>query len=220
MLIHAPRVIGAIVKGWIRRSKILYNDKNNIDWNIIGMNHTNPYISYGRAGLFDVDQFMHMNNASYLAHAEYARWEAMAMNGIMSSMIQDNVIFVVGNTSVRFRREIKPIFRQFEIHSYVAALDERTMWIYHTFRYPEGGKDPGRVRAQVICQGHAIQNKTVLDPRIYFRDNVGIDANIVDELSQGAKVEAMADLLLKFQYMDDAFKVVASQDDDELEKKR
>ena len=94
------------------------------------------------------------------------------------------VNFMVGGSAIRYRREIRPVFRQFEVHTFVARLDERHFWIYHTFRYPPGGKDPGRIRCAMVCQGLAVQGRTVLDPRKYLIENVGMDAETVEQMSQ------------------------------------
>lgn len=183
-----------------------------------GIGSENPYISVGRAGLFDTDYLMHMNNAAYLSHAEYARWEMCAYNGLLSNMYKNNVNFMVGGTAVRFRKEIAPIFRKFEVHSFVARLDERYMWIYHVFRYPPGGKDPGRIRAQAVCQGIAIQGRTVLDPRMYLRDMVGINADAIDALSKTShdnetEKDVFAVLMDKYAELEVAFKAATALDD-------
>ncbi|CAB9499695.1 Protein THEM6 [Seminavis robusta] len=173
-----------------------------------------------RAGLFDCDYMLHLNNAAYLTHSEYARWELCAYNGLMESMYKDKVNFVVGGTAIRYRREIRPVFRQFEVHTFVAHVDERHFWIYHTFRYPPGGSDPGRIRCQMVCQGLAIQGRTVMDPRKYLVENVGIDAELIDELLQAESSNTtMHDLMDKYLAMDEKFKEASAKDDEWIAKK-
>ena len=43
-----------------------------------GGGYSNPHIYESKCGIFDIDIFGHMNNAAYLNHAEYARWELTA----------------------------------------------------------------------------------------------------------------------------------------------
>ena len=223
-IIHTPRTFIAVGKGLARRQSA------GASASLGGMGAEHPYVSTGRAGLFDTDYLMHMNNAAYLSHAEYARWELCAYNGLLSSMFHDGVNFMVGGTAIRFRREVAPIFRKFEVHSFVAHLDERHLWIYHAFRYPPGGKDPGRIRAHAVCQGLAIQGRTVLDPRMYLKDMVGIDADAVDAMSSpldssgstggGSHEDVYAELMEKYSDMETVFKKATAMDDEELAKKK
>lgn len=215
MLIHTPRTIHAIGKGLARRRTNLGQA------HIGGIGTNNPYVSYNRVGIFDCDYLMHMNNAAYLSHAEYARWELCAYNGLMESMYKDNVHFVVGGTMVRFRREIRPVFRAFQVHTVLARVDERCLWMFHTFRYAPGGKDPGRIRAQVLCQGMAIQDRKVIDPRVYLKESVGLDAEIVDSISAegGSGDTTMEELMDKYGELEDYFRKTAAEDDEALSKK-
>lgn len=203
-LVHTPRTLFYVAKGLVRRQK-------GADPNGFGAN--SPFVTTGRAGLFDCDYLLHLNNAAYLSYAEYARWEMCAYNGLLKAMARDQMAFVVGGTVVRYRKEIRPLFRKFEVHSYVAHLDQRNLWIYHTFRYPPGGDDPGRIRAQVLCQGLAIQGRNVLDPRKYLKENVGIDADLIDELSQETEENTLTSVMEKYSSMEDSFKEAATEDD-------
>jgi acyl-CoA thioesterase FadM len=185
-----------------------------------GIGKENPFVSTGRAGMFDTDYLLHLNNAAYLSHAEYARWELCAYNGLMESMFKNKINFVVGGTAVRFRQEIG-FMRKFEVHTFLAKLDERHLWLYHTFRYPPSGKDPGRIKAQVVCQGIAIQGRNVIDPRIFLKEKVGIDAHIVDELSVDSPADqseeaVMAHLMDSYLDLEGAFKDATAMDDEKL----
>jgi hypothetical protein len=126
---------------------------------------------------------------------------------------------MVGGCAIRFRKEIKPPGRRLDVHSFVARLDERHLWIYHTFRYPPGGQDPGRIRAHMVCQGLALQGRTVLDPRKYLIEKVGIDAELVESLSQESSNTTMSDLMHQYMEMEVKFKEAASQDDEKLAEK-
>eukprot|EP00977_Amphora_coffeiformis_P020479 scaffold8300_cov171-Amphora_coffeaeformis.AAC.4 len=134
-------------------------------------------------------------------------------------MLRDKVNFLVGGNTVRYRREVRPLWRKFEIHSHVAHLDERHFWIYHAFRYPSDGKDPGRIRAQVLCQGLAVQNGQVLDPRKYLVDKIGFDADRVEALGGSGPEhpsDTMEELMEKFMAMEKVLKKAATEDDESL----
>lgn len=213
-LVHTPRTLFSIGKGLARR-----RTAGEAASSLGGIGEHNPFVSTGRAGLFDTDYLLHMNNAAYLSHAEYARWELCAYNGLLHSMYHHGVNFMVSGTAIRFRKEVKPILRKFEVHSFVAHVDERHLWIYHAFRYPPGGNDPGRVRAHAVCQGLAVQGRTVLDPRMYLKDMVGIDADAIDAISSGGSNEAndqdiFGELIDRYSSMEEVFKAAATKDDE------
>lgn len=148
----------------------------------------------------------------YLVHAELARWELTAYNGLLSTMYKHNVHFFVAGSCIRYRREIRPLFRKFQIDSYVAGLDERNIWISHKFRYPVPGQD--RVRAQILVQGVAVKDKKVLDPRTFFKEQVGVDADIVDRLTLPNVGEAtMEEMLERYVGLEEAMKKDANLDD-------
>lgn len=120
MIIHSPRVIVSIAKGLRSRSP---------DSKFVGFLPGNPHIYTARAGLFDVDYLGHMNNASSLTHAEYARWEMTAANGALEAMYKTNTHFMVASSAIRFRRQVRPIFRKFEVQSVLGGIDNRHFWM-------------------------------------------------------------------------------------------
>ena len=142
-IIHIPRVMAAIARGQYRRRRLsqklqLHDDNSNNanttaarnqDFVGSGFGLSNPHVYAGRCGIFDVDIFGHMNNASYLSHAEYARWDCTAYNGLMETMLSTRTMFIVASSSIKYRREIKPIFKKFDIHTYIAGLDPRNIWM-------------------------------------------------------------------------------------------
>jgi acyl-CoA thioesterase FadM len=81
-------------------------------------------------GVFDVDYLGHMNNAAFLSHAEYARWEMTAANGLVQAMYKTNTHYMVSSVSCRYRAEVRPLFRKFEVQSMVGGMDEKNIWMY------------------------------------------------------------------------------------------
>ncbi len=115
-IVHTPRVLATLAKSMFQSSNKL-----------IGI--TEPHKYYGRAGLFDVDYLGHLNNAAYLSHAEYARWSMSATNGWLEAGIKHNSHYVLTSASCRYRAEIRPVFRKFEIQTIVAGIDEKNLWM-------------------------------------------------------------------------------------------
>lgn len=121
-LVHTPRVFASIAKGMMRQSNV--KDKSSR----IGIGLKEPHKYYARAGVLDY-ALGHLNNAAYFSHAEYARWEMGAVNGWMQAMMQDKSIYFVTAQSCRYRAEIRPFFREFEVQSIVSGMDDKNIWL-------------------------------------------------------------------------------------------
>jgi acyl-CoA thioesterase FadM len=117
-IVHTPRVIASVAKGLLRKSPN----------KLVGLGPDNPHIYHARVGLFDVDYLGHLNNAAYLSHAEYARWEFVAENGLVQTMFKHNTHFLVAGLAIRYRREVRPLFRKFEVQTYFAGINERHIY--------------------------------------------------------------------------------------------
>ena len=209
-LVHTPRVIFTIAKGLLTGPGKLSGTKAHP---IVGVGE-NIHSYYARAGVFDVDYLGHLNNAAYLAHAEMARWEMTAQNGILGIMARDGANFLVASTAVRFRREIRPLFRKFQIDSSLVAMDERYLWMVQNFRYPIEGRN--RVRAQVVVQGVVTRwkQKGVVNPQEFFRDTCGFDSDLVDSLSYPRLAnETTSHLLDSYSSLDKSYREAAAWDD-------
>lgn len=192
--------------GLIRRAL-----KNNDGWNLgHGIGPQNQHIYKARAGLWDVDYIGHMNNAAFLSHAEYARWEMAAESGMLRKMASDNILFIVSANFVRYRREIRPLFQSFQVETTVSALDIRHMWFFHNFRYA----NDDRIRAQVVVQGVVMQRGQVLTPSDFLTHDCGHDPDLIQSLvwPDGENV-VHADLLKSYRSLDDALRTVAAEDD-------
>ena len=44
-------------------------------------------------------------------------------------MYKTNTFFIVTSQSIKYRREITPLFRKFQIHSYIGHLDSTNIWM-------------------------------------------------------------------------------------------
>lgn len=158
--------------------------------------------------------------AAYLTHAELARWEMTALNGMLSAMYQNNVNYLVVGTTVRYRKEIRPIFRKFQIDTCVCGIDKRNMWISHKFRLPSSDKNsnsgPSRVMAQLIVQGVAVKGRNVIEPGPFLKDKVGVDADLIDRLTlpHVCESQAVEEMLERYVALEESLKKVAAEDDE------
>ncbi|KAK1740815.1 hypothetical protein QTG54_008910 [Skeletonema marinoi] len=90
-IIHIPRTVAASLRGVVKRKLSPLSDK---DISLVGTIDV-PHIYTSRAGIFDVDLMGHMNNASYLNHAELARWEWSAFGGSLAQAFKTRSFFIV-----------------------------------------------------------------------------------------------------------------------------
>jgi hypothetical protein len=150
--------------------------------------------------------FGHMNNASYLTHAELARWEMLAYSGLLRRAAPASTHLVVAGTAVRYRREIRPFLCPFEVESFFAGVDGRHLWAIHNFRRRRraGGHGPSkndsaaaggdndssaaasadgqeRIRAQVIVPCVWVRKGKAIDPASFLLE-AGVDDATVESL--------------------------------------
>lgn len=248
-ILHTPRTIAAIGRGMLKRRRALAaaaaavattgtDTPTNLPFSGIaprrGSNndearHTditnNAHVYKSNLNVFfDADYLGHMNNASYLTHAEYARWEWTAENGTLQTMYDKGMHFVVTNTAVRFRREISLRERAFEIHTNLHAIDDRHLWMHHAFRSPTTKDDKiGRIMAQVWVQAVAVQNRKVVLPSTLL-ETIGVSDEVIDSLlwkeddnDNDSEVGPDSKSFLKnFKDLDVAFRKEAAADDERL----
>lgn len=199
-LVHMPRVVASIAKGMYRgRQK-----------GISGF-HQETHVYTGRVGAFDIDYLGHLNNAAYLNHAEYARWEWVAETGILKACFEKKTEFISASTLVRYRREIKPLFRKFEVHTCLCNVNDRTYSIYQTFRYPGTG-GVNKIRAQVLLNGVVRRGREIINPRQFLISEVGASAEDLDSLGDG-DILAVDDVFVKNSELEELLKESAAADD-------
>lgn len=199
-LVHMPRVLTSIVKG-------LYRGRRKGPGGFVS---DTPHTYIGHVGLFDVDYLGHMNNASYLNHAEYARWEWTAETGMLKTFFEKKTEFIVTSATVRYRREMKPLFRKFQVQTSLCGVNDRSFSIYQAFRYPgKGGVH--KVRAQVLISGVVRRGRTLINPKEFLIEEGGVDPENVDALSKGDA--CMDEVFLKASELDELLKESAAADD-------
>jgi len=247
-ILHTPRTIAAIARGLYKRRQRL---SAAVDSAVVPTNeetflglgghndrhHKNAHVYKSRLNiLWDSDYLGHMNNAAYLTHAEYARWEWTVENGALSKLYNQGMHFMVTHTAVRFRKEIAP-FRTFEIHTSLRAIDDRHLWMQQVFRSKSSSSSSsssdknekkknhdGRILAQVLVQAVAVKNRKVLPPSAML-EAIGVSEDVVDSLrwnseegersKDGDDDDGMA-FIQRFKEMDEAFREEAASDDERL----
>ena len=115
-------------------------------------------------------QFLHMNNAAYLQHAELARWEHGIATGFMRHASRERLIFLVASNAIRYRRELKPLQR-FEVHTSIIAADERSMWMWQRFHPARSSSDEAQERAAAgsLCRAVLKRGSDVVSPLLVMQ---------------------------------------------------
>ena len=204
VLLTTPRTLYSITKGLLKRRGGAEAAA------LLGIGADNPHVYTARTGLLDVDYLGHMNNAMYLSHAELARWEWTAHNGLLAAVSKNKLHFLVKGSCIRYRQEIRPVFRKFQVDSCLAGLDDKNLWISQKFRY----SSDDRVRAQVVVQAVALKGREVLDPRVFLKEMVGLDSDLVDSLSLPNMPNATVENMLeRYAALEEAMRADATEDD-------
>jgi len=151
----------------------------------VGVDRGNPHLYTARAGLFDVDYLGHMNNAAYLTHGELARWEMCVANGIMDQFLQHRIAPVVTSAVVRYRREVKPLFRKFQINTTILSITPQSLLLRQDFRhYKNNNKKDDKLRTQLLIQNTLVDTKTgsIVNPIEFLVDTCAADPTVIDQL--------------------------------------
>eukprot|EP01084_Bolivina_argentea_P189018 325191_1 len=93
-------------------------------------------IYYSRVHLYDIDFWLHMNNAAYLRHAELARVDYFIRSKIWNQLQKHNYAIAFVALNIRYRRELT-VFKKFEIQTRPIFWDELHLIIEQRFLDPK-----------------------------------------------------------------------------------
>ena len=173
-----PRIAAALVRGYMGQH----------NWSTGMCFGNNPHIYNGKAGLLDIDMLQHMNNASYFTHVELARWELFAQSGLIPWIMSKKAGSIIASANIRYRREVKA-FQSFEVHTCIAATDEKSIFISQNFHSTGGGE----LLAQYITRT-IIRGPTIIHP-LEFLIAAKADDKIIKQISSS---EAHNDVIKAF----------------------
>lgn len=95
-------------------------------------NPTQTFVLRFRTWPHDLDFNLHMNNGRYLTIMDIGRLDLMLRLGLFGKILWNWWMPVIGTAFVHFRKSLGPI-RSFELHTKVAAWDEKWFYIEQTF---------------------------------------------------------------------------------------
>ena len=172
------------------------------------------------AHIFDVDLMFHMNYASYLTHAELARWEYSAFNGTLASSFRDRSFFIVTASMIRFRREVPPL-KRFDIETRLLGIDDKNLWVYQTF-HNNNGNERGKVLAQVLTQAAIAKGGKVINPRSWVEQNFPAAKDELDDLSIGYSKDGVDSIfdekVMQFTHLEQVLRQSAASYDEKVVK--
>lgn len=85
-----------------------------------------------RVNIFDIDVYMHVNNASYLRLCEYARWSWAIGTGLADKWRKKQTSPVVTLTSIRYKRQLR-LFAKYVIRSKIIHITEKSFYMTQKF---------------------------------------------------------------------------------------
>eukprot|EP00550_Attheya_septentrionalis_P000383 CAMPEP_0198293140 /NCGR_PEP_ID=MMETSP1449-20131203/15806_1 /TAXON_ID=420275 /ORGANISM="Attheya septentrionalis, Strain CCMP2084" /LENGTH=226 /DNA_ID=CAMNT_0043992623 /DNA_START=34 /DNA_END=710 /DNA_ORIENTATION=+ len=220
-IVHIPRVVASCVKGaYARRAAAAAvaatgtnGTKQDDLVRTIGTSPDNPHVYRARVGLFDVDAFNHLNHASYLVHAELARWEWSATVAPILPMVKEQALILVTGAAIRYRREIGPFLNTFEIHTHLASMDERNLWAYHTFRYPKDHNNNSKILAQLLVQAAVVHKGKVINPQEFLQKFLHLDPSVIKDIQSSHGNDLFHKKRTTFGDLESLLRASAAEDD-------
>jgi YbgC/YbaW family acyl-CoA thioester hydrolase len=109
-----------------------------------------------RAGLGDMDENRHMNNARYLQYMELGRWDMMVRTGFLKFAAKHKVMAPVANLNVVYRRALK--YRErFSVRSRIAHWNDRVAVFEHLMLNASGEVSAiGLVECRVLSKDKSL----------------------------------------------------------------
>ena len=133
-----------------------------------------------RAGIFDVDINMHLNNASLILACEFSRWNFIAGTDLLGAAIKNRWAFMVGSQAVRYRFEIGA-FEKFEVHTDIIACDESWLWVRHVVN------SKGRKSAHCLTRVIIKSGRDTVPPSKVL-ELCGVDSSTIPKPADSAEV--------------------------------
>jgi acyl-CoA thioesterase FadM len=81
---------------------------------------------------FDLDVNMHMNNGSYLSIMDFGRYDLIFRSGFIKTVMKLGLYPVVGSSTIRYRRPLKPL-QIFFIRTKLIGWDDRFFYLQQQF---------------------------------------------------------------------------------------
>lgn len=108
-----------------------------------------------KAGLFDIDYNLHVNNANYLKFMERGRIEQALAAGLFKPMLAGHCRLLVASTEISYIREVRP-YQPFTLHTRLIGWDGKYLYYDQRIEKQSVLHTHALVRMAVICAGEII----------------------------------------------------------------
>lgn len=92
---------------------------------------------YFRAGIFDIDPYLEINNARYHTLADVGRFNHGFRTGFFAKAIQHKLSFTVAGSTAKYRHRI-PFGKKFKMSTKIIFTDEK--WVYYLTNFSRKNK--------------------------------------------------------------------------------
>ncbi len=113
-----------------------------------------------RAGIFDIDPLMEINNGRYLTLADIGRFNHGFRTGFYKKSRENNLYFTVAGTSTKYRYRI-PFRKKFTMTTKIICYDDKWIYYHHNFIYNNQITTSLLVRTGVLKNGKLVRPKDV-----------------------------------------------------------
>jgi len=100
----------------------------------------------------------------------------------------------------------------------VSGIDDRNLWLYHTFHNPEAGSGSGGGKnklgpplAQILLQSVVTKNGKVMRPSKYLADVYGANEDTIDKLTKMHEDELLVQKKFQFGELESILRESASR---------
>lgn len=100
----------------------------------------------------DLDPNIHMNNARYLALMDLGRVDLLARSGLLRTALKRRWQPVLGGSTIRFRRPLRP-FQRFTLTSRLVSWDDKWLYIEHRVETAHGLAAVALVKGLFVAAG-------------------------------------------------------------------
>ncbi|PWC52360.1 thioesterase family protein [Azospirillum sp. TSO22-1] len=111
----------------------------------------------------DLDLNMHMTNARYFSVMDLGRLDLVVRSGMAGTMLRNRWRPVLGASTMRFRRPLKP-FQRYEVVSRVLCWDDRWFYMEQRAETPQG------TAAVAVMQGAFVGKGGIVAPAAMLRE--------------------------------------------------
>ena len=111
-----------------------------------------------RAGLFDIDPYLEINNGRYHTLGDIGRFNHGFLTGFYKKSRENNLIFTVAGATAKYRHRI-PFGMKFEMRTKIVFTDDK--WVYYLTDF----HSENRLRSSILARTGTVKNGKLLSTK-------------------------------------------------------